>query len=652
MANNKEFYSRIVHKHDIEANWNKATGFTPLQGEIIVYDKDDTYNYERIKIGDGITKVINLPFILDSVDEMVEDVVADLGAITIDIGQADSTTPNGINADSVGGLTKDNLVIINLKNATNNNEIYKSIEPLKNDDKYFFPLTSADQVIKKDGSRLEIAAGVNADLLDGHSANYFATQENINDLSKQVIKTYLHSSGSLIGSGENGKFKATKNGVYHNFIIEENESVGLNTLTWDGNPSGRHSIIINNDDTAYLVGVQISNTAFTLEDLANGWSYTLKDIQNDGTVTNTNVTSEYDFDTIDTSTPGMILFYSSYLQGYISSIYELTDEVLSIFPTAKIGTHFTYFDLKSYGKVFVTSFTINNFSFKNGNSYKVKNGEESEIELIKDTWYSFILDEDTINFKSGGANLNFKIIGSTTQPASPKENTIWVETDTPIGKHQFSWSTPSTRADGSPLQTGDIWGRCTSHTEIEINLFKNNTIKLPIQDIWMWNGTEWIWQNAKIYQNSAWKDLYYLQYENQWYFWRTSTINSQPKPSDFVGKNKVAQGYYADTSTSISMNMADSYSGIATTYVFLDTDETINITFTTDDAGTVTINNAHIGNLTSCTATALNCPFKKGWNKLEVCYTEGSGGDGWVTSPRISSIASIKKMYARINNTL
>ena len=114
MANNKEFYSRIVHKHDIEANWDKATGFTPLQGEIIVYDKDDTYDYERIKIGDGITKVIDLPFILDSVDEMVEDVVADLGAVTIDIGQADSTTPNGINADSVKGLTEKDLITVNL----------------------------------------------------------------------------------------------------------------------------------------------------------------------------------------------------------------------------------------------------------------------------------------------------------------------------------------------------------------------------------------------------------------------------------------------------------------------------------------------------------------------------------------------------------
>ena len=59
----KMFNTRIIHKHDIEANWNKAVNFIPMQGEIIVYDIDETYNYERVKIGDGTTKINDLPFI-------------------------------------------------------------------------------------------------------------------------------------------------------------------------------------------------------------------------------------------------------------------------------------------------------------------------------------------------------------------------------------------------------------------------------------------------------------------------------------------------------------------------------------------------------------------------------------------------------------
>ena len=40
----KKINARIIHKHDTEENWNLATNFIPKQGEIIVYDKDSTYD--------------------------------------------------------------------------------------------------------------------------------------------------------------------------------------------------------------------------------------------------------------------------------------------------------------------------------------------------------------------------------------------------------------------------------------------------------------------------------------------------------------------------------------------------------------------------------------------------------------------------------
>lgn len=54
MANVK---TRIIQKHDSSANWAKATTFVPLKGEIIIYD-----DWKKIKIGDGATKVNDLPF--------------------------------------------------------------------------------------------------------------------------------------------------------------------------------------------------------------------------------------------------------------------------------------------------------------------------------------------------------------------------------------------------------------------------------------------------------------------------------------------------------------------------------------------------------------------------------------------------------------
>lgn len=76
MSNDKQIKTRIINKHDLEANWNAAT-FIPKQGELIIYDvevdadgntlalpQDRTvpYTYERLKIGDGIHIVKDLQF--------------------------------------------------------------------------------------------------------------------------------------------------------------------------------------------------------------------------------------------------------------------------------------------------------------------------------------------------------------------------------------------------------------------------------------------------------------------------------------------------------------------------------------------------------------------------------------------------------------
>lgn len=53
---------RIQHKNDIEANWKKAVNFIPLEAEIVIYLPDEEHKTARIKVGDGITNVNDLPF--------------------------------------------------------------------------------------------------------------------------------------------------------------------------------------------------------------------------------------------------------------------------------------------------------------------------------------------------------------------------------------------------------------------------------------------------------------------------------------------------------------------------------------------------------------------------------------------------------------
>ena len=98
MSIEKNMNTRIQHKHDIETNWLKATNFTPLVGEIVVYDPDGNYDYPRIKIGDGKTNINSLPFIKDGVSPIATVSQTGTGAvisITDKNGTTTATVTNG-----------------------------------------------------------------------------------------------------------------------------------------------------------------------------------------------------------------------------------------------------------------------------------------------------------------------------------------------------------------------------------------------------------------------------------------------------------------------------------------------------------------------------------------------------------------------------
>ena len=61
----KTLNARIITKHDTAENWEKATSFKPKLGEIIVYDTDDLISVPKIKIGNEINLIKDLPFITD-----------------------------------------------------------------------------------------------------------------------------------------------------------------------------------------------------------------------------------------------------------------------------------------------------------------------------------------------------------------------------------------------------------------------------------------------------------------------------------------------------------------------------------------------------------------------------------------------------------
>ena len=81
----KTLQTRVQMKHDTEANWNKATNFAPLAGEIIIYDTDASNPTQRMKIGNGIDILSNLPFVYENVGIYIgADAPADTSKLWID----------------------------------------------------------------------------------------------------------------------------------------------------------------------------------------------------------------------------------------------------------------------------------------------------------------------------------------------------------------------------------------------------------------------------------------------------------------------------------------------------------------------------------------------------------------------------------------
>ena len=76
MATEKTISARMQMKTDTALNWSKAVNFIPKKGEIIIYEADSDYGYERMKIGDGSTKVNDLPFVIGAKDWYQNDSTA------------------------------------------------------------------------------------------------------------------------------------------------------------------------------------------------------------------------------------------------------------------------------------------------------------------------------------------------------------------------------------------------------------------------------------------------------------------------------------------------------------------------------------------------------------------------------------------------
>lgn len=101
----------------------------------------------------------------------------------------------------------------------------------------------------------------------------------------------------------------------------------------------------------------------------------------------------------------------------------------------------------------------------------------------------------------GGTNLlNFKVVGGTTEPDNPKENTIWVNTAQKITGWYFHPTQPEN------MGNGEVWF-CTGATSLAAfdALKKNSIMVYPLNANQMVDGAL-VNVTAKSYQNGEWVD--------------------------------------------------------------------------------------------------------------------------------------------------
>ena len=111
------------------------------------------------------------------------------------------------------------------------------------------------------------------------------------------------------------------------------------------------------------------------------------------------------------------------------------------------------------------------------------------------------------NAGGGGGGLNFSVVGGTSQPVNPKENTLWVNTQTEISGWVFSPEEP-----GEPVG-GMVWIRLGTTSEVPFNALKKGELYCFPTSCEQYVGGSWASVDAYIYQDRQW-----LQFSSEFHY--------------------------------------------------------------------------------------------------------------------------------------
>lgn len=121
--------------------------------------------------------------------------------------------------------------------------------------------------------------------------------------------------------------------------------------------------------------------------------------------------------------------------------------------------------------------------------------------FARDMAVSCFVHGNCLNFISGGAGLNVSIKGGTQPPASPAENTVWVNTDIAV----TGWVISKDQPEEVPM--GTVWVKSDTTGNACINIARKNRVYVTLSCCKQWTGSGFETRQASVYIDGQWQEL-------------------------------------------------------------------------------------------------------------------------------------------------
>ena len=145
----------------------------------------------------------------------------------------------------------------------------------------------------------------------------------------------------------------------------------------------------------------------------------------------------------------------------------------------------------------------------------------------------------------GGGGLNLKVVGGTTRPTNPRENTIWANTTTAITGYVLSPTQPENGTEGL------VWLK-TADSGVEINVGRKNAVLLHLAMSQVYSGGGWATVEGYVYKSSAWVQFGFLA------LYKDGVFSTDHTEKVIKGSIQYAGTYYTAT-TNGGGNAGESY---------------------------------------------------------------------------------------------